>query len=321
MKLIIAFLRLIRWPNLVFIAVTQWLFYFAVFFSLYHEHLVIYNQLNSSYPLFYLLILASVLIAAAGYIINDYFDIQIDSINKPEKNVVDRILKRRWVIVWHWIFSLAGVLISFYISAKTNKWLIGILNMFCVLLLWFYSTHFKRMLIIGNLVIAALTAWVIVVVYFFAGATLLNFRGWNPEAFPFNVKLFYKSTMLYAGFAFVMSLIREVIKDMEDMLGDARYNCKTIPLMWGVPATKVYAGVWITVSMASLLIVQLYAWQSGWWLSAIYCLLFIIIPLGFILKKLVSATSVADYHKISSIIKLVMLTGILSMIFFKFLFQ
>jgi 4-hydroxybenzoate polyprenyltransferase len=320
MKLIAAFMKLIRWPNLVFIGLTQWLFYFAVFFSLYHENAVIYNQLNSSYYLFYLLMLASVLIAAAGYIINDYFDIQIDTVNKPEKNVVDRIIKRRWVIVWHWIFSLLGILISIYVSAKTGKWLIGILNIFAVLLLWFYSTHFKRMLIVGNVVIAALTGWVIVVVYFFAGATLLNFRGWNPEVYPFNVKLFYKLTMLYAGFAFVMTLIREVIKDLEDMLGDARYNCKTIPIVWGVPATKVYTGVWITVSMASLLIVQLYAWQSGWWWSTLYCLLFIILPLGLVFKSLLSAKSAADYHRISNLIKLVMLAGILSMIFFNFLF-
>lgn len=320
MKLIAAFFKLIRWPNLFFIALTQWLFYFSVFFSLYHENKHIYNYLNSSYFLFYLLMLASVLIAAAGYIINDYFDMQIDNVNKPEKNVVDRIIKRRWVIVWHWALSILGILISAYISAKTGKWLIGILNVFSVLLLWFYSTHFKKMLLIGNVVIAALTSWVIVVVYIFAGATLLNFRGWNPEVYPFNVKLFYKLTMLYAGFAFVMTLIREVIKDMEDMLGDERYNCKTIPIVWGVPASKVYAGVWITVTIASLLVVQLYAWQSGWWVSSIYCLLSIILPLGLVFKKLLSAQTAADYHGISKLIKLIMLTGILSMIFFNFLF-
>lgn len=310
MKLLIAFLRLIRWPNLVFIAITQWLFYFFVVESLQAEKIASLPAAPSQHLRFYLLMAASVLIAAAGYIINDYFDLQIDAVNKPERVVVDKVVKRRWAIVWHLALSFTGVLISLFISYKTGTWIIFIANIFCVLLLWFYSTTFKKKLLSGNIIIAALTAWVIVVVYFFAGA------GWNMDN-SFEKRL-YKFSILYAGFAFIVSLIREVIKDLEDMHGDAKYNCKTMPIEWGVPATKVFAAVWIIVCCAALAIVQLYMWQSGWWGSVIYCILLIIFPLLYILRELYKAIIPADYHRLSSYIKFVMLAGILSMVFFKF---
>ena len=316
MKLVIAFLRLMRWPNLAFIAITQWLFYFCVIESLQAEKTS--SLQPSQHLLFYLLMTASVLIAAGGYIINDYFDMHIDAVNKPDKVVVDKVVKRRWAILWHLVFSFSGVLLSLYISYKTGTWIIVIANIFCVLLLWFYSTTFKKKLLSGNIIISALTAWVIIVVYFFAGAAIINYNGWHIGKYSFDIKKLYKFTILYAGFAFIVSLIREVVKDLEDMHGDARYQCKTMPIEWGVPATKVFAAVWIIVCCAALAIVQLYAWQSGWWFSAVYCIILIILPFIYILRELYKAVIPADYHRLSSYIKVVMLTGILSMIFFKF---
>ena len=317
MKLLVAFLRLIRWPNLLFIACTQWLFYFSVVDYLRLQKLTI-PDFSTHHLLFYLLILASVMIAAAGYIINDYFDRHIDAINKPAKVVVDKAVRRRWAILWHLVFSFSGILISLYISYKTGKWIIVLANIFCVLLLWFYSTTFKKKLLSGNIIIAALTAWVIVVVYFFAGAGIINYDGWHAGINGIDIPRLYKFTILYAGFAFIVSLIREVVKDLEDMYGDAKYNCKTMPIIWGVPAAKVFVAVWIVVCIALLAIVQLYAWQSGWWFSAIYSIVLIILPLVFILRNLYKAIIPTDYHRLSSLIKLVMLTGILSMLFFKF---
>jgi len=308
MKLIIAFFKLIRWPNLFFIALTQALFYFCVFESL----LTNPSAQPHSNQLFYLLVIASVLIAAAGYIINDYFDLQIDNINKPEKVVVDKILKRRWAIVWHWLLSSIGIAISFYISYKTKSWVIGIANIACVLLLWFYSTTFKKKLLSGNIIIAALTAWVIIVVYFFCGASL---QVWNDANYV-DERKFFKFTMLYAGFAFIVSLIREVIKDLEDKHGDAQYNCRTMPIVWGVQSTKVFTAVWLVVAIAALAIVQLYAWQSGWWWIVLYSIVLVIAPLIYILKKLRTAIDASQYHQLSGYVKLVMLTGILSMLFF-----
>ncbi len=313
MKVLAAFFRLMRWPNLVFIFLTQLLFYFCVYIPLLKE------QPNQQIPfLFFLLILASVFIAAAGYIINDYFDLRIDAINKPQRVVINKYIKRRWAIVWHWILSAIGVLISVYVSYKINVWPITLINILCVMALWFYSTTFKKKLLIGNLTIAALTAWVILVVYLFVGADLFSLKGFEADSENFNVRRLFKFTLLYTCFAFLTTLIREVIKDLEDMEGDRKYACNTMPIAWGVPATKVFVGVWIVVTIAALAIVQLYAWQSGWWLAALYILLLVILPALYLLKKLTKASVSSDYSTLSNIIKLIMLFGILSMLLLKF---
>ncbi len=313
MKILAAFFRLMRWPNLVFIIITQLLFYFCVYTPLLKK-----LPLQQVSFLFFLLIMASVFIAAAGYIINDYFDIQIDAINKPDRVVINKFIMRRWAIMWHWILSAIGIGISLYVSYKIKVWPIFLINMLCVLLLWLYSTTFKKKLLVGNLMIAALTAWVILVVYLFAGADLFSLKGFADNAENLNVRKFFKFTLLYACFAFITTLIREVIKDLEDMEGDRKYDCNTMPIAWGVPATKVFVGVWIVVTIAALAIVQLYAWQSGWWLAALYILLLVILPAVFLIKKLHAANLSADYHTLSNIIKLIMLFGILSMLLLKF---
>ena len=128
---------------------------------------------------------------------------------------------------------------------------------------------------------------------------------------------FFRFAILYGGFAFIISLIREVIKDMEDMEGDRKYGCRTMPIVWGLNASKVFVAVWIIVLVAVLIILQFYVLPFGWWHSALYCFVCIIAPLLWIFQKLFSARSSEDFHKLSSLIKLVMFTGILSMVFFR----
>jgi 4-hydroxybenzoate polyprenyltransferase len=318
MKLVTAFFRLVRWPNLVFIIVTQLLFYYCVTMPVF--------KATNSQPymppqVLFLLIAASVCIAAAGYIINDYFDLSIDRINKPEKLVVEKIIKRRWTIVWHLVLSLLGLLLSFYacmlLSFFTPSLLIGIANLCCVLALWVYSTTYKRRLLIGNILISALTAWTIFVLYF------AEFPHWFKASVEvkqnYNAGLLklLKYTILYAGFAFIISLVREAVKDMEDIEGDVKYNCKTIPIVWGIPAAKVFVGVWLVVLVGALCVVQFYAMHLGWWWSVVYAVLLVIIPLLNILRKLHQAQTAKHYHQLSAAIKFVMLAGILSMVFFK----
>jgi len=310
MKLILAFLKLIRSLNLFFIVLTQVLFYYFVFPFAFQDSNV---QLILTPKLFWILSAASVLIAAAGYIINDYFDINIDQINKPDRLLVDRIIKRRWAIIWHWIFSFAGVLLSFYVSWKINNWIIGLANAGCVLLLLLYSSTFKKRLLIGNIIISILTAWVIMVL--FVGEWTISIL--NYEAHRDVMSRLFKVAIIYTGFSFIISLVREVIKDIEDMEGDARYNAKTMPIVWGVNVSKMFAGVWLIVLILTILILQIYVLQYKWWIGVAYSIIFIAIPLVQILRKLYVATSKSEFHKLSNAIKIVMLTGILSMLFFK----
>jgi 4-hydroxybenzoate polyprenyltransferase len=315
LKLVAAFFRVIRWPNLVFIALTQLLFYYCIIVP---SLPVSYYQLSDklTQPLFLWLMAASVLIAAGGYIINDYFDINIDQVNKPDKMVIEKIIDRRWAIVLHFILTTIGVLISLYISLKSSI-IIVTGNIVCTLLLWVYSTTFKKKLLSGNIIISALTAWTILVLYFALNTTYASTGRVSIEIFS-AMRHIYKLAALYAGFAFIASLIREVIKDMEDIEGDEKYSCKTMPIVWGIPASKVFAGVWLIVLAGALVVIAFYLLQLGWWLTAVYCLLLIILPLIWIVKKLYAAQVTADYYQLSTAIKLVMLAGILSIGFLKF---
>jgi 4-hydroxybenzoate polyprenyltransferase len=310
LKILAAFFRLIRWPNLVFIALTQVLFEYCIYRKIYPH--IIDNSGETKQFIF--LVLASVVIAAAGYIINDYFDLNIDQVNKPSKVVVSVLINRRWVIFWHMFLSLLGLFFTVSALPIAQHWHLVLANFGSIILLWFYSTNLKKQLLIGNVLISLLTAWVLLIIFF--------------SKYPLQIRdlllvdhdevRFFRFTVLYASFAFIISLIREVIKDMEDMEGDRKYGCRTMPILWGVNASKVFVAVWIIVLIATIVIVQFYVLPFGWWHSALYCMLFVVAPLVWIFRKLFKAQSAEDFHKLSSVVKLVMFTGILSMLFFKF---
>ena len=309
MRLAAAFFRLIRFPNLFFIALTQLLFYYAIILPSFSAY-----QLTAPLQWIDLLVLigASICIAAAGYIINDYFDQNIDIVNKPNRLVVGSIIKRRWAILWHLGFSVIGVLLSAWVSYRLRNPIPAVFNLITVLLLWFYSTTFKRQLLIGNVIISLLTGWVVLVLY--AAISHVGISRPPGDAQKVVARI-YKFAVLYGGFAFIISLVREVVKDIEDMEGDARYGCRTMPIVWGVPVSKMFVTVWLIVLIASLVILQIYALQLGWWWSVLYSAIAIIVPSSYILKKLMPAQTPAQFHEISTLIKLVMLTGILSMVF------
>ena len=261
--------------------------------------------------------LASVFIAAAGYAINDYFDVNIDQVNKPTKVVVSNIISRRWVIFWHFFFSLSGIYLTLIAFSFQQYWHIHLANLLSILLLWFYSTNIKKKLLIGNVLIAILTAWVIGVVYFskFTMTELINVRNATPADLRF-----FKLMILYAAFAFVLTIIREALKDIEDMEGDAKFGCRTLPIVWGLKATKVYLAVWLVAVIGVLSIIQLYVVPFGWWLSIVYCIVFIIAPLVLVLYKLNNSYTSNDFHVLSKWVKIAMLAGVLSMVFYYFLY-
>ena len=300
-----AFFQLIRWPNLVFIFITQLLFEYCVILP---EFAKAAETPNLHSPYIFLLALSSVLIAAGGNIINDYFDINIDQINKPDKLIIGKYIHRHWAILYHILCSLFGVALGFWIEFKTHTYLLGITNLACVLLLFFYSVYFKRKPLSGNIIIALLTAWTVLVVSFC-----------ETNRFIFHVTLnkqkITRLTFLYAGFAFIISLIREMIKDMEDVEGDRKYDCRTFPIIFGMNAAKIYSATWLIILCAMLLVMIFYVLQFGWWIAAVYTLLCIFIPSVNILLKLFKASNSNAFHKLSSSVKWIMLTGILSMIF------
>ena len=307
MALLSAFFRLIRWPNLLFIGLTQVLFYYFVIIPSFSTAGV-QGLLNPF--LLAALTGSSILISAAGYIINDYFDLNIDRVNKPDKLVVEKVIKRRSAILWHWFLSGLGVLLGLYVSWKLRNPIVGLANLVCVVLLWFYSTTFKRALLIGNITIALLTAWVILVLY----VCEFRFGSLSDPAYRSVLGRIFKYAIVYGGFAFIISIIREVVKDIEDLEGDERYGCRTMPIVWGVNVAKVFTATWLVVLISALAVIQFYFLPRAQWVITAYGILFIDLPLLWVLRKLYSAQSVANYHLLSGVIKGVMLAGILSIV-------
>ncbi|MBZ4191767.1 geranylgeranylglycerol-phosphate geranylgeranyltransferase [Niabella beijingensis] len=305
---IVAFLRLVRYPNLIFIALTQAMFQYCIYYPIYRNRIPDHDTFQ-----FVLLVLASVFIAAGGNIINDYFDMNIDRINKPQKMIIGKYINRRWALVWHLVLSVGGVLLTAIAVNPFSRWYLVVANIICVLLLWFYSVKFKKEALIGNIVISLLTAWTIMIIF------LSKFSFSNAFGNVVEEQLkFFRFAVLYAGFAFIISLIREAIKDVEDIAGDQKYGCKTMPILWGVNATKVYIAVWLTLLMALLAVVQFYILQLGWWPGILYCVLLILLPAAYLFRKLIPANRAAEYHSLSALTKGIMLTGILSMGIFYF---
>ena len=211
MKLWAAFFKLIRYPNLIYIGLTQFLL----------QYCVVEPVLRSSgeepslpVPQFILLSLSTVLVAAAGYIINDYFDINIDIVNKPDKMVLDKIISRRWAMAWHTMLNLAGVSLGFLVAWKTGQFYLGFTQVICSLLLWFYSTSFKRQVLIGNVVISLLTALAVVVVGFYEKQIYHSFEAIMS---PTGRKLI-QIIGVYALFAFLISMVREIVNSSSIIL-------------------------------------------------------------------------------------------------------
>ena len=271
------FIKLIRVQNLAIIVLSQYLL--ALF---------LLNDIELFNLRLFLLSFCTVLLAAAGYIINDYYDVKIDYLNKPDRVIVGKVLKRRVVLFWHTFLNFLSIGLGFYLS-----WKIGLIFFFTAFMLWFYSNQLKRLPFIGNFTVALLTglSLSVVSIYFQQKEILVN---------------------IYAVFAFGISLIREIIKDMEDWQGDAKFGCKTLPIVLGLRKTKLI--VFVLVFSFGFLIFYLTQFLDNiilyYYFSAIS--LFII----YFLHRLSIADKVKDFHFLSNYCKLIMLSGILSMLFF-----
>jgi 4-hydroxybenzoate polyprenyltransferase len=278
MQLILALFRLTRFWNLAIIALAQ---YFTAYF--------LFNQRQAVFTDIWLFLLSgsTILIAAAGYIINDYYDIKIDLINKPDRVVIGKTITRRYAILFHTVISFLGVAAGLLIN-----WKVGALNFVCAFLLWLYSNNLKRLPLIGNVVVAFLTGLSIFMLVF-----LYN------QYLPFVV--------VYSLFAFFMTLIREVVKDMEDMKGDTTFGCKTLPIVWGIRKTKSF--VYAIIAIFSILVLWLDYQELK--ISWIYFIPLLFLPMSVLVFRLIKADTKKEFYQLSQLCKIIMLLGIISMVF------
>ena len=301
-----------RSPNLIIIALTQC----AMRYLLMEPLLPAKDfELQFGNFQFLLLVFSTMLIAAAGYIINDYFDTRTDWINKPGEVVVGIKISRRIAIILHSILNIIGVGIGIYLSFYVNLPSLSLVFILATGLLWFYSTNYKRQFLIGNLIVAFLTALVPMMVVLFEIPMLNDSYG--------DIMIRYQASFIYilawvAGFsffAFITTLIREIIKDMEDFEGDNAYGMKTMPIVLGTRCTKfvLYFLILVTISSLIFLLVKyiLFSGERTDYLSLIYFMVLLVLPLTALFILIIISRGKKDFHLASVVIKLIMMFGIL----------
>ncbi|MDP4684645.1 MAG: geranylgeranylglycerol-phosphate geranylgeranyltransferase [Crocinitomicaceae bacterium] len=301
------FLRLIRPTNLFIIILTM---YGTVY---YVQRTSLFYGYSISWIDFILLVFSTCLIAAGGNIINDYFDVKADRINKPEKLIITKHIKRRWAIVSHWSFNGIAFLIGIYLSIKYNSLSFVFIHLISINLLWFYSMYFKRKVLIGNIMIAFLTALVpMLALLFMIYSPNESNQLADPSAFGWIMDYDFALIQFITFFAFVQNLAREILKDIQDIEGDKLIYVKSLPMVIGIK--KTMAITFLLLSFLPVFLLFLFFSQayltSSFVLNNWTFLLAGVINLIILLLILLGKGNFKFYDRL---IKISMLLGILSL--------
>ncbi len=304
------YFKLFRWPNLLIVAFTQYLFRYCIIFPLLRENNI--SLFFSDFE-FFLLVLSTIMVTAGGYAINDYFDLRIDRINKPHKIILGRDLSRRKAILAHTILNALAFIIGLYLAYRVRY--LPLAGFFVIVpgLLWLYSIRYKRMFLIGNVLVSIIAAFVIVLVWLFEYKGVSISHELNAETLIIN-----RFLRVYVIFAFLTTFIREVLKDVEDIKGDLKTGCKTIPIVLGVRSSKRLIIVLAVILILFVGYFQIYLLSVEFDLIFAYLLFAVQIPLILFINKTNNAKEKYDYTINSRFAKFIMFTGIFSMFLFYF---
>ncbi|OGX82887.1 hypothetical protein BEN48_17430 [Hymenobacter glacialis] len=278
---------LVRWPNLLIMLLCLAL----VRAGLLLPELPVQEALLR--PRFGLLVVAALLVAAAGYIINDYYDVKIDAINRPDRLVIGRVVRRRKAMLAHLLLSTVGVLLAGWLHP-----VLGAVTLGTALLLWGYSARFKRVALVGNVSIATLTAALVLLPEL---QLQLERNDSNSVVWP------------YALAAFLLTVVREIVKDVEDMRGDAQHDCRTLPLVLGMARTKWVAGFFLACLALLTLGATGRLFASGHWPLGSWLVLLVLLPMAQLTRLLLRADRRRHFKYLSAWCKGIMLAGVLSM--------
>ena len=303
-------MRLVRWSNLLFLAALVWVMEKWVATPILVK--AAFGEQLPGYMLL-LIILATVLIAAGGYAINDYFDVKIDRINRPDEVIVTRSISKPAAMRLSMILSGIGIACGIAVAVVLKSLTIGILFVLIPGLLWFYSSSYKRLFMIGNLIIALL-AGVTPIVVAMTNVAVLQLRYETILPYTTLVHDIYAWLGGFALFAFLLTWIREIIKDMQDQMGDRELECHSMPVVWGEKWTKVFVTGLIVITLAIIghLWWHILPFPTAWTnLSTRYIALGIVTPLLCSVWLLWSAKIPSDYKVCQQVVKFTMLIGML----------
>lgn len=261
---------------------------------------------------FSLLVIATICLAAAGYIINDIYDIETDSVNKPNKVIVGKTISEKMANTLFISFNVIGVALGFYLSHLVGK--SGFFTLFVIIsaLLYVYASYLKQILIIGNIVVSLLVSLSIIIVGLFELLPVITPQNQETQI------TFFKIILDYAIFAFVINFIREIVKDIEDIDGDYKAGMNTLPIAIGRERASKIVFILLLIPLFGVVYYVVINLYKQLFLVG-YFLLFIIAPLLYIIIKSYSAETKKEFHFISNMLKLVMLFGLLSLILYKYI--
>lgn len=296
------YLKLIRFPNLILLAFMQVVF-----------RLGFLEKQNITLALthfqFLLLVLASILLAAGGFVINDIFDQDIDAINKPNKVVVGKYISEEKAYYLYSFCTICGVALGMYVSNVIQKPAFLSLFMFIAVLLYFYASTLKSAPLLGNIVISGLVAFSVLILALFDLYPMLNYNDIRNSTIVFSI------LKDYAFFAFAVNLIREIVKDCEDIIGDKLQNCKTLAVVIGLSKTNKIIAFFLVIFAAYLIY---YCFNFLMYGSLIYVTFYLFItviaPMLYCTIQIWNAKESKEYHKISVILKMILFFGILSIV-------
>ena len=310
MELFKEIMRLVRWSNLLFLAALVWVMEKWVVVPILDK--VAFGEQLPWYLLL-LIILATVLIAAGGYVINDYFDVKIDRINRPDELIVTRTVSKEGAMQLSMALSGVGIACGIATAVILRSLTLGVLFVLIPGLLWFYSSSYKRLFMVGNLIIALL-AGVTPMVVAMTNVALLQLRYATILPYTTLEHDIYVWMGGFALFAFLLTWIREIIKDLQDQMGDRELECHSMPVVWGETWTKVFVTGLIVMTLAIIghLWWHILPFPTGWTsLSTRYIALGIVTPLLCSIWLLWAAKIPSDYKTCQQVVKFTMLIGML----------
>lgn len=304
-----AYLKIIRPLNLLIMAGMLVLVRYAIFLPVFKQ-----NGLEGLMPgwQFLLLVAATIFIGAGGYVINDVLDIEIDKINKPQKQVIGRYISEVSGNKLHLNLTVVGVVFGIAFSYLCGNVFLGILFVIIPTALFYYSFKYKYMPAVGNLVVSLLAALVVFIYWLFEFYHLKS----QPELFIDDSRSFpllNRFVLAFAFFAFMTTLIREIAKDIQDMDGDKRFGCRTLPIVLGIKATRYFMVFLELIIVAALVWFHMILHHSYY---SLFSNLLLVVVLMLIISVYITirASNKAGFSRLTLYMKLVMVAGMLTMV-------
>lgn len=261
---------------------------------------------------FGLLVIATLLIAAGGFVINDYFDVEIDNLNKPKKRIASSLISLKNILLYYWALTIPGVILGFFVAYQVNYFLLGSIFPLVAIMLWYYSSKYQKTILWGNLSISLLSALVILIVWLFEFFALKNDPIIYIDALK-QIKPIGLVVAAYAIFAFLVTLVREILKDIEDVEGDENGNYKTLAILKGKTIARNLAIFIHVATFLFLAICQYFLYLYEFKLVFWYLMVAVQSLFLFVLYYMVKAETKEEYHFLSTAMKIIMVAGILSM--------